>query len=185
MMGRAVSVGTRYDKLVTNFFGAIRLAAIRSSAVASLAHDLLPQQPAPQSDRQRLFLLFFIGMLIDLVVLGLFNEYSDHVYVDTFTTALLASIVLHALLKATIVAEHRVLRLFTGKSGVAWKIAKYFVAWLILFGSKFVILEVLAFVFERDVHFIGILHGVVWLIIVVVTMIIAEELAARIYRRLA
>ena len=136
------------------------------------------------SDRQRLFVLFFTGTLIDLVILGLFNEYSDKVYVDSFTTALLASIVLQVLLKLTIALEHRVLARFKGKTGAAWKALKYFTAWLILFGSKFVILEALSFAFEKDVHFEGMWHGIIWLIIVVVTMVIVEELVARLYRKL-
>ena len=160
-------------------------AAHAGAGRRSVVHDLLPAAAAVPSDRQRLFLLFFVGILIDLVVLCLFNEYSNKVYVDTFTTALLAAILLQILLKATIVAEHRILARFAGKTGAAWKSLKYFTAWLILFGSKFVILEALSFAFEKDVHFDGVLHGIVWLIIVVVTMIIAEEVVARIYRRLA
>jgi len=134
---------------------------------------------------QRLFVLFFTGTLIDLVVLGLFSEYSEKVYVDSFTTALLAAVVLQILLKITIAAEHRVLALFKGKEGAAWKSLKYFVAWLILFGSKFVILEALSLAFGDKVHFEGVLHGIVWLIIVVVAMVLAEELIVRLYRRLA
>ena len=137
------------------------------------------------SDRQRLFVLFFTGTLIDLVILGLFNEHSDKVYVDSFTTALLAAIVLQVLLKVTIAIEHRVLARFKGKTGGGWKALKYFTAWVILFGSKFVILEALSFAFEKDVHFEGMWHGIVWLIIVVVTMVIVEELVARLYRKLA
>ena len=152
---------------------------------AALAHDFLPAETTLPSDRQRLFVLFFTGTLIDLVILGLFNEYSDHVYVDTFTTALLASIGLQILLKATIAAEHRVLARFKGKTGAAWKSAKFFVAWLILFGSKFVILEVLALIFAKDLHFTGMFHGLIWLIVVVVTMVIVEELVVRLYRKLA
>ena len=154
-------------------------------ATASLAHNFLPAEADMPSDRQRLFVLFFTGTLIDLVVLSLFAEYSDKVYVDSFTTALLASIVLQILLKATILLEHRVLARFKGKTGFAWTAGKYFTAWLILFGSKFVILEALAMVFEKDVHFNGMWHGVIWLIIVVVTMVIVEELVARLYRKLA
>lgn len=152
----------------------------------SAIYDLLPATAAAApSDRQRLFSLFFVGVLIDLVVLSLFAEYVDKVYVDTFTTALLASILLQILLKATILAEHRILALFDGKTGFAWKSFKYLTAWLILFGSKFVILEALSFAFEKDVHFEGVLHGLIWLIIVVVTMVIVEELVARLYRKLA
>lgn len=147
--------------------------------------DFMPVAAKIYSDRQRLFILYFTGTLIDLVVLGLFAQYSDKVYVDTFTTALLAAIVLQILLKMTIAAEHRVLAKFTGKTGAAWKMLKYLVAWLILFGSKFVILEALTFVFGHDVHFEGVLHGIVWLIIVVVTMVVVEELVVRFYRKLA
>jgi hypothetical protein len=154
-------------------------------ATASIAHDFLPAEVSMPSDRQRLFVLFFTGTLIDLVVLSLFAEYSEKVYVDTFTTALLASIVLQILLKATIALEHRVLARFKNKVGFAWKALKYFTAWLILFGSKFVILEALSFAFEKDVHFTGVWHGIIWLIIVVVTMVIVEELVARSYRKLA
>lgn len=154
-------------------------------ATASIAHDLLPAEATLPSDRQRLFVLFFTGTLIDLVVLGLFSEHTNKVYVASFTTALLAAVVLQALLKITIVAEHRVLALFKGKAGLGWTSMKFFVAWLILFGSKFVILEALSFAFEEDVHFEGIWHGIVWLIIVVVTMLIVEQLVVRLYRKLA
>jgi len=154
-------------------------------ATTSLAHNFLPAEATFPTDRQRLFVLFFTGTLIDLVVLGLFSEYSEKVYVDSFTTALLAAVVLQILLKITIAAEHRVLALFKGKEGAAWKSLKYFVAWLILFGSKFVILEALSLAFGDKVHFEGVLHGIVWLIIVVVAMVLAEELIVRLYRRLA
>ena len=153
--------------------------------MASIAHDFLPAEATMPSDRQRLFVLFFTGTLIDLVVLSLFAEYTDKVFVDSFTTALLAAFVLQVLLKVTIAVEHRVLARFKDKTGFAWKSLKYFTAWLILFGSKFVILEALSFAFEKDVHFEGVWHGIVWLIIVVVTMVIVEELVARLYRKLA
>jgi hypothetical protein len=135
-------------------------------------------------DRQRLFVRYFVGILIDLVVLNLFAEYSKKVFVDTFTTSLLAAIVLQALLQLTIAFEHKVMAYFNTKPGVPMKFLKYFVAWLILFGSKFVILEALAFLFEADLQFHGIWHGVITLIVVIVAMLVAEETVVRIYRRL-
>ena len=137
------------------------------------------------SDRQRLFLLYFVGALVDLVVLGLFDQYSDKVFVDTFTTMLLASVVLQFLLKATIAVEHKVAAYFKSKPGGFMKFMRFFCAWLVLFGSKFVILEALSFAFGESVKFEGVLHGIVWLIIVVVTMVIVEEIVVRIYRKLA
>jgi hypothetical protein len=145
----------------------------------------LPASGQVPSDRQRTFLRYFTGALIDLVVLGLFDEYSTKVHVFDFTTLVLASVLLQFLLKWTLIAEHYVLGFFDGKTGAAWKSLKYFVAWLILFGSKFVILEALSLAFGDLVQFHGVLHGIVWLIAVVVTMVIIEELVVRLYRRLA
>ena len=70
-----------------------------------MAGHLLPISAKIPSDRQRLFLLFFVGALVDLVVLGLFNEFSDKVHVASFSTALLAAVVLQLLLKVTIVDQ--------------------------------------------------------------------------------
>ena len=153
--------------------------------MASIAHDLLPAEALLPNDRQRLFMLFFVGALVDLVVLGVFDQFSSDVFVDSSATALLTAIVLQALLKATIVAEHRILARFKGKSGAAWTAFKFFSAWLILFGSKFVILEALSQIFGDNVHFEGVWHGIVWLIIVVITMVIAEEMVVRLYRKLS
>ena len=153
--------------------------------MASIAHDFLPAEATLPSDRQRLFVLFFTGTLIDLVILGLFDEFSDNVFVDSFTTMLLAAIVMQILLKATIAVEHRVLARFKGKAGKAWTSLKFFVAWLILFGSKFVILEALAIVFGDRVRFEGLWHGILWLIAVAVTMVVVEEMIVRLYRKLA
>ena len=153
--------------------------------MASIAHDFLPAEATMPTDGQRLFVLFFTGTLIDLVILGLFDEYSANVHVDSFSIALLAAIVLQALLKLTIAVEHRVLARFNGKVGAAWTGLKYFVAWLILFGSKFVILEALTFVFGDRVRFEGLWHGIIWLIAVAVTMVVVEELIVRFYRKLA
>lgn len=149
------------------------------------SETFMPAMAQSYSDRQRLFLRYYTGTLIDLVVLGLFSEWSDKVEVSSFTIALLAAVLLQALLKGTIAVEHWVASHFHGKIGGWWKFARYFCAWLVLFGSKFVILEALSFAFGDRVKFEGVLHGIVWLIIVVVVMLIAEEIMVRIYRRLA
>jgi len=154
------------------------------TAATVTSDALMPDAARSYSDRQRLFLLYFVGALVDLVVLGLFDQYSEHVYVDTFTTMVLASVLLQLLLKGTIAVEHWVASHFKGKTGAGWKTLRFFCAWLVLFGSKFVILEALALTFSEDVQFHGWMHGIVWLIIVVVTMVIVEELIVRFYRRL-
>lgn len=147
--------------------------------------EYLPAIAQTYSGRQRLFLRYYTGTLMDLVVLGLFSEWSDKVEVSSFSIALLAAVLLQALLKGTIAVEHWVASHFKGKTGGWWKFARYFCAWLVLFGSKFVILEALSFAFGDSVKFEGVLHGLVWLIIVVVVMLVAEEIMVRVYRKLA
>lgn len=145
---------------------------------------LLPAAAEAPTDRQRLFVRYFTFVLIDLVVLNLFAEYSKKVYVDTFTTSLLAAVVLQILLRATIAVEHKVGAYFKARPGGLMKFLRYFCAWLVLFGSKFVILEALSFAFGANVRFEGRFHGLLTLIVVIVVMLVAEEAIARLYRRL-
>jgi len=148
------------------------------------SEDLMPVSAVAPSDKQRLFIRYFTATLIDLVVLGLFDQYSQKVFVHSFTVALLAAILLQILLKVTIAIEHRVAAYFKSRPGRLMTFLRFFCAWLILFGSKFVILEALSFAFGKDVRFEGAVHGLVALIIVVVTMLIIEELVVRFYRKL-
>ncbi|MEL7450054.1 MAG: hypothetical protein AAFN78_12650 [Pseudomonadota bacterium] len=136
------------------------------------------------SSRQQVFIRYFTAVLIDLVVLGLFGEYWDKVIVSSFTFALLAAVLLQLLLKLTLAIEHRVAAVFKGRSGAAPKVLRVLSAWAILFGSKFVMLWAIQFAFGHRVAFEGAYHGVVAFIVVVLTMVAAEEAIARLVRRL-
>lgn len=149
-------------------------------------HDetLMPASATAPTNRQRLFMRYFTAILIDLVVLNLFVEYTDKVFVDSFSISILAAILLQALLKLTIAVEHRVAAFFKKRPGGFMKFMRFFCAWLVLFGSKFVILEAIVFAFGDSVRFEGRFHGLLTLIVVVVVMLLAEELVVRFYRRL-
>ena len=67
---------------------------------------------------------------------------------------------------------------------MAWTIGRYLSAWLILFGSKFVMLGAIDRILGEGVHFLGPMHGVGAFIWTVVAMLAAEELVTRIYRKL-
>lgn len=147
-------------------------------------HGFLPATADMPSDNQRLFLRYFTGVLIDLVVLNLFAEYWDWVDVNTFTVSLLAAILLQLLLKLTIAVEHRVASYWKARPGALSTFMRFFTAWLVLFGSKFAILEAVRLAFGDSVQFSGPWHGVIALIVVVVAMVIVEELFVRLYRRI-
>ena len=61
---------------------------------------------------------------------------------------------------------------------------RFFFAWLVLFGSKFVIMKAITLAFGDQVYFGGRFHGIVTLIVVIVTMLVAEEAIVRLYRAL-
>lgn len=145
---------------------------------------LMPAVVATPTNRQRVYVRYVTAILIDLVVLNLFAEYWKNVFIDTFTTSLLAAIVLQLLLKLTMALEHKVGAFFKARPGRFMTFLRFFFAWLVLFGSKFVILEAIVQMFGDDVRFLGAFHGVVALIVVIVAMLVAEEIFVRIYRKL-
>ena len=133
---------------------------------------------------QRLFVRYLVAVLIDLTVLNLFDEFWALVTVEPFSVSVLAAVLLQVLLRATLVLEHKVAGYFSAKPGGFARFMRFFTAWLILFGSKFVMLGAIDFAFGDDVLFTGPLHGVVSFIVVVMVMLAAEEITVRIYRRL-
>ena len=80
--------------------------------------NLMPAVANIYSDRQRLFLLYFVGALVDLVVLGLFDQYSDKVFVEFILDDVARGGACSSFcLKATIAVEHKVAAYFNAKSG--------------------------------------------------------------------
>jgi hypothetical protein len=138
----------------------------------------------PITNSQRLFMRYFTAILIDLVVLNLFAEFWDKVEIDSFAISLLAAVLLQVLLKLTLALEHRIAAYFNARSGAVARFLRIFCAWLVLFGSKFVILAAVDVAFGGAIRFLGAFHGVVSFIVVVVVMLLAEELIVRFYRRL-
>ncbi len=133
--------------------------------------DTLDQLPTRQ---QRVFTRYLVAVLVDMVVLNLFAQFSSRVFVSSFLVSVFAAILLQILLKVTIVVEHRVASYFNARPGGVNRFLRFFAAWVVLFGSKFVILEAINLAFGDDVRFDDMLDGLITLIVVVVVMLLAE-----------
>lgn len=131
---------------------------------------------------QSLFLRYYTGFLIDLVVLNLFEEYSKFVIIESFTVSLIVALILQVLLKFTITLEQWFASFFIARSGAMVRFMRYFGAWAILFLSKIVILGIVSFAFGDNVYFGGPLNGAVVFVAVVVTMLASEEVVLKFYR---
>jgi hypothetical protein len=119
-------------------------------------------------------------ILVYIVVLNLFVEYVHTVVIDSFTVSILTAVLLWLMVRATVRIERRVARYFRQKEAVFYRVLRYVCVWAILFVSKFVILEVVAFVFAGRAalgHFFEI-------VAIVLALIAAEALLRWILRRL-
>ncbi|MEQ9300082.1 MAG: hypothetical protein RIF33_16030 [Cyclobacteriaceae bacterium] len=151
-----------------------------------MAERLIKKQVAdPMSNHQFLFIKLILAVLVDLVVLGLFNEYSEYVVIDSFSIALIAAFLLQILLKLTLLFEHKVAAYFNKKEGTLPKVMRFLSAWAILFFSKLIMLEAINRAFGDHVLFLGPFHGVIAFIVVVVAILIAEGVITKIYKSLS
>jgi hypothetical protein len=130
---------------------------------------------------QRLFLGYTLFILVDLTVLNFFDEYWHPVEIDTFTTSFLAAALLQVLLRLTLHIEHRIADYFKKKGGKGAKAKRFLAAWIVLFGSKFVILEAIDIVFGDRIVF----GGIIPFIVVVIAIIITEATLSKIYAMLS
>lgn len=152
-----------------------------TSTTAASIWDTFEHTP---STGQRRFMRYLGAILVDLVVLNLFIEYWEHVSASSFSVTLLAAVLLQVLLKLTIVVEHKVAAWWNARPGGSSRFMRFLCAWLVLFGSKFVILEAVNLAFGGRLYFGGPFDGIVALIAVVVAMLVAEALIVWLYRRM-
>ncbi len=124
----------------------------------------------PAQDR---FRSWAADVLVYTVVLNLFVEYSDAVVIDSFTISIFTAAVLKLLLDLLTLTEHAA-RGFFGRYA-RW--LGFFAMWVVLFVSKFVILEVIDIIFGEHVE-LGKFWNVVFLVI---AMMVVRELVTRAY----
>ena len=95
-----------------------------------------------------------------IVVLNLFVEFVDAVVIDSFWISILTAVLLKGLLDIILRLEHRVGDYFDKKEGAVFKFTGIATKFIILFTSKFIILEIVDIVFGDHVelgHFIDVL----------------------------
>ena len=88
--------------------------------------------------------------------------------------------VVHAGNRTALGAEHRIAAYFGQRSGPGTRLGRVLGAWLVLFLSKFVILEAIDIVFSDRVD----LGGLAWVIALSVTLVAVERATLAVFRRL-
>ena len=119
-------------------------------------------------------------VLVYVVVLNLFVEYVDAVVIDSFAISILTAVLLKLLLDVILGLEHRVSDFFERRSGAVFTILGLLSAWVILFLSKFALLEIVDIVFGDEVE----LGGLLEVILLVIALMATRRLFQWIYERL-
>jgi hypothetical protein len=132
------------------------------------------------TDRQQRFASWSADVLIYIVVLNLFVEFVDAIVIDSFWISILTAVLLKGLLDVVVGLEHRVKGFFEQRGGTASRVSGLVAQFLILFTSKFIILEIVNLVFGDHVqlgHFVDVL-------VLIIAMMAARAIFKRIYMSL-
>jgi hypothetical protein len=133
------------------------------------------------SPAQARFISWVSAVLVDVVVLNLFVEFVHTIVIDSFYISVLTAVLLKLMVDAVGGLERAVSTYFAAREGAVWRAVRVGAVWLILFVSKFVILEVVNFVFGDHVE----LGSFIEIVALIVTMLAANATLLAIYRRLA
>jgi hypothetical protein len=96
-----------------------------------------------------------VDVLVYVVVLNLFVEYFPQVLSESFTLSLFTAVLLKAILEVVVAAKNAAKARFRAASTAAGKVVAAILLWLVLFGSKFLVLEAVALVFGSRVSLGG------------------------------
>lgn len=129
------------------------------------------------NNRQLAFQELFIGTLIYVAVLGLFNDYTSVVDAKSFSTVLLASAVLEILTYFTFLLKKQLVNWLKHHQGMVYRIMTFFCVWLIMFLSKFVFIGLINIIFGEYIT----IHGFFGILFVVLSVTIVHRLAYSVF----
>jgi hypothetical protein len=131
--------------------------------------------------KQVIFSEMVMGTLVYALVLGFFDDYTDFLVIDSYSTTFLVAIVLQVLTYLTLLLKKKVSSNYSSSLGFLGKSGVVFSVWLVLFLSKFVFLAVIDFVFGDAVE----ISGFVGLLAIIISMTVLKKLIDYFYEKLA
>jgi hypothetical protein len=111
-----------------------------------------------------------VDLFVYVVVLNLFVEYFPKVLVESFTLSLLTALLLKAVLEVVVMVEKRIKERFRQAATGVGKAIAAVLLWLVLIGSKFIVLEFVDVVFGSRVS----LGGFLSVTLLIITLLIAR-----------
>lgn len=137
-------------------------------------------RPRPFTSAQLAYQELFIGTLIYVAVLGLFNDYTSIVSAKSFSTIIYASIVLEILTYFAFKLKNTIIAQLKNREGTIYKVLMFLSVWLIMFLSKFVFIWALDLVFGNYIA----INGFFGILLVVLSVTIVHKFAYVIFHKL-
>lgn len=126
-----------------------------------------------------------VDVFVYVVVLNLFVEYLPRVLSETFTLSLLTAVLLKGVLEIVVAAKNRVKARFRRASTPLGKALAAVMLWVVLFGSKFLVLEAVDLVFGDRVSLGGFLSVTLLILALLLSRAAVRRLLQMPYRRAA
>ncbi|HEV2930147.1 MAG TPA: hypothetical protein VGW74_15760 [Propionibacteriaceae bacterium] len=124
-----------------------------------------------------------VDVFVYVVVLNLFVEYLPQVLSETFTLSLLTAVLLKVVLEVVVAAKNRVKARFREASTPIGKVVAAFLLWVVLFGSKFLVLEAVALVFGERVSLGGFFSVTLLILVLLLSRAAVRRLLQRPHQR--
>ncbi len=119
-----------------------------------------------------------VDVFVYVVVLNLFVEYLPRVLSETFTLSLLTAVLLKGVLEVVVAAKNRVKARFRQASTPIGKVVAAVLLWVVLFGSKFLVLETVDLVFGDRVS----LGGFFSVTLLILALLLSRAVVRRLLR---
>jgi len=124
-----------------------------------------------------------VDVFVYVVVLNLFVEYLPVVISETFTLSLLTAVLLKGVLEVVVAAKKRVVTRFRQASTPTGKVVAAFLVWAVVFGSKFLVLEVVSLVFDSRVSLGGFFSVSLLILVLLLSRAAVRRLLQRPHQR--
>jgi hypothetical protein len=124
-----------------------------------------------------------VDVFVYVVVLNLFVEYLPQVLSETFILSLLTAILLKGVLEVVVAAKNRVKSRFRQASTPTGKVVAAVMLWVVLFGSKFLVLEAVNLVFGDRVSLGGFFSVTLLILILLLSRAAVRRLLQQSHQR--
>ena len=157
----------------------VRGTGPRARAAAPYSDHVTDQVEDTADQLQPRVAAALVNVFVYVVVLNLFIEYLPQVLAETFTLSLLTAVLLKGVLEVVVAAKNRVKARFRQASTPIGKVVAAVMLWVVLFGSKFLVLEAVALVFGDRVS----LGGFFSVTALILALLLSRAAVRRLLRR--